>query len=82
MYEDLDLVPVTLAFGELAVESIILGTDGIFNQISRIKTNHIQHLLQDLALNGEAALANVDVEDDTMLVVIDRNSPPHLTRRT
>ncbi len=82
MYEDLDLVPVTLAFGELAVESIILGTDGIFNQISRIKTKHIQHLLQDLALNGEAALANVDVEDDKMLVVIDRNKPPRLTRRT
>ncbi|MCX6109114.1 MAG: SpoIIE family protein phosphatase [Proteobacteria bacterium] len=78
MTADLDLEPVTLNFDELAVESILLGTDGVFPRISRIKTKHVQHLLHELSAHGESALANMEVEDDKMLVVIDRNKPARL----
>ena len=79
MNAELDLEPVTLNFDELAVESILLGTDGVFPQISRIKTKHVQHLLQELSAHGESALANMKVADDKMLVAIDRNRPARLT---
>lgn len=66
--------PVTISFSETPVESLLLGTDGIFNQGGRIKRRLIQDLLYDLDQRGDQALDRANVDDDQLLIWVQRKT--------
>ena len=74
LFDELDLKPVKLSFTETPVESLLLGTDGIFNQGGRIKRRKIQDLLYDLDQRGDQALDRANVDDDQLLIWVQRKT--------
>ena len=74
LFDELDLKPVKISFSETPVESLLLGTDGIFNQGGRIKRRKIQDLLYDLDQRGDQALNRANVDDDQLLIWIERKT--------
>ena len=74
LFDELDLKPFKISFSETPVESLLLGTDGIFNQGGRIKRRKIQDLLYDLDQRGDLALDRENVDDDQLLIWVQRKT--------
>ena len=66
-FTELDLKPVSAAWDQDGTDSILLGTDGIFDRGARTKIAKINDLLKAIEANGSAAL-NDDVRDDKLLI--------------
>ena len=69
---ELDLKPVSAAWDQDGTDSILLGTDGIFDRGARTKIAKIDELLKALEASGSAALNNDDVRDDKLLIWVKR----------
>ena len=69
---ELDLRPMSAALDQGSTESILLGTDGIFDRGARTKIDKIDHLLEEIEAKGSAALNNDDVRDDKLLIWVKR----------
>ena len=69
---ELDLKPVSAAWDQDGTDSILLGTDGIFDRGARTKIAKINDLLKAIEANGSAALNNDDVRDDKLLIWVKR----------
>ncbi|MCX6108273.1 MAG: SpoIIE family protein phosphatase [Proteobacteria bacterium] len=74
--EHIDLRAASADLQDPAIESILLGTDGIFDRGGRTKSRKIAALLEELDAEGSEALTRGDVEDDKLLIWVQRVPTP------
>lgn len=72
MEEDLRLTPVRVDLEEIHAESILLGTDGVFDKGGRTPKRDVTELLDGLSKDGVKALDACEAVDDKLLVWIRR----------
>jgi len=75
---DFTVQPVVLDWKSRGVESILLGTDGIFDRGASTKGHMITALLSDIAKKGSTALSDYGVPDDKLLIWVQRLPQPLL----
>jgi hypothetical protein len=72
MEEDLRLTPVRIDLDEIHAESILLGTDGVFDKGGRTSKRAVAELIDGLSKDGVKALDACEAVDDKLLVWIRR----------
>ena len=70
---DLDLKPVSLSLHNQQIESLLLGTDGVFNRESPARLKTMSKFIARLATRGEAVLNEIAVADDKLIIWVDRS---------
>jgi hypothetical protein len=69
LQRDLRLSPKSVALGEeRPIDSILMGTDGIFATGARVKARRLNALLAELDREGADALGRLEAEDDKLLI--------------
>jgi hypothetical protein len=69
LQRDLQLSPKFVAFdAKRPIDSILMGTDGIFAKGARVKRRHLNALLAELDKEGADALGRLEAEDDKLLI--------------
>jgi hypothetical protein len=69
---DFAVHPVVIDWRSRGVESILLGTDGIFDRGGSTRARKISALLSDIETKGSEALDTYDVDDDKLLIWVRR----------
>ena len=70
---DLDLKPIVLSLQNRQIESLLVGTDGIFNRESPARLRTMGQFIARLATEGEAVLHDISVPDDKLIIWVDRS---------
>jgi len=77
---DLDLKPMVLSLENRQFESLLLGTDGVFNRESPARLRTMGQFIARLATEGEAVLNDIAVADDKLIIWVDRSGIVQPTR--
>lgn len=72
--EDFNLNPRSLPREGLALEGVLLGTDGVFETSSSFRRRAVMQLLDGLEQKGVAALEDCPAQDDKLLVWVQQAS--------
>lgn len=72
MRPDIDVQPVHVDLAASQVQTLLLGSDGVFSRGTRTSKKDVEQILEAVARQGSLGLDSCETDDDKLLVRIDR----------
>ena len=70
--DELELEPQRMNFSETKADLLLIGTDGVFKRGGITTIREVDKLVRDVEVHGRRALDRVEVDDDKLLVWVQR----------